>query len=111
MKQCVEQGDATGGLTCANVTQSVDALSNWGKDEMYKVKRLPDFERRVAYDDYEFFSYTDIELRELEQEARWSGLVLAGKWDGQHFAYTIEQMSPEEQEILLEDLKWKYSEA
>ena len=67
-----------------------------GEDEMYKVKRLPDFERRVAYDDYEFFSYTDIELRELEQEARWSGLVLAGKWDGQHFAYTIEQMSPEE---------------
>ncbi len=81
-------------------------------------RQLPDFERRVARGDYEFFSSVDIELRELEQEAQWNGFVLEGKWDGQHLVYAIEQMSPEEhaaflaeeQEILLEDLKWKYSE-
>ena len=81
-------------------------------------RQLPDFKRRVARGDYEFFASVDIELRELEQEAQWNGFVLEGKWDGQHLAYTIEQMSPkdhaaflaEEQEILLEDLKWKYSE-
>ena len=80
--------------------------------------QLPDVERRVARGDYEFFSSVDIELRELEQEAQRNGFVLEWNWDGQDFVYTCEQMEPsdhaaflaEEQEILLEDLKWKYSE-
>ena len=73
-------------------------------------RHLPDFERRVAHGDYEFFSRVDIALRELEQEAQWTGFVLEGKWDGQHLVYTMKQMSPQEQERRLEDLKWKYSE-
>lgn len=81
-------------------------------------RQLPDYQRRVARGDYDFISSVDIELRELEQETQRKGFVLEGKWDGQRLVYTIEQMSPEdhaaflaeEQEILLEDLKWKYSE-
>lgn len=94
------------------------ALANWRKDEMRKVRQLLDCERRVARGDYACFARGDSALRELEQEAQWNGLVLEGKWDGQHLVYTIEQMSPqehaafltEEQERLLEDLKWKDSE-
>ncbi len=68
---------------------------------MCKVRQLPDVERRVAHDDDEFFSSVDIELRELGQEARWNGLALAGKWDGQHLVHTIEQMLPEEHAAFL----------
>ncbi len=79
--------------------------------------QLPDVERRVARGDYEFFSRVDIELDELQQEAQRNGFVLAWNWDGQDVVYTIEQMDPsdhaaflaEEQEVMLEDLKWKYS--
>ncbi len=79
--------------------------------------QLPDVERRVARGDYEFFASVDIELRELEQEAQRNGFVLEWNWDGQDIVYTCEQMSPEdytaflaeEQEVVLEDLKWKYS--
>ena len=79
--------------------------------------QLPDVERRLARGDYEFFSSVDIELRELEQEAQRNGFVLEWNWDGQDFVYTIEQLSPEnhaaflakEEEVMLEDLKWKYS--
>jgi hypothetical protein len=78
---------------------------------------LPDVKRRVARGDYEFFSSVDIELWELEQEAQRNGFVLEWNWDGQDFVYTIEQLSPEdhaaflaeEAEVMLEDLKWKYS--
>ena len=80
--------------------------------------QLPAVERRVARGDYEFFSSVDIELRELEQEAQRNGFVLDSNWGGQHLVYTIEQLSPEdyaaflaeEEEVMLEDLKWKYSE-
>jgi len=79
--------------------------------------QLPNVERRVARGDYEFFSSVDIELRELEQEAQRNGFVLECNWDGQDFVYTIEQLSPEdyaaflaeEEAVMLEDLKWKYS--
>ncbi len=79
---------------------------------------LPDVERRVARGDYEFFSSVDIELWELIQEAQRNGFILEWNWDGQDIVYTCEQMSPEdhaaflaeEQEVLLEDLKWRYSE-
>ena len=80
--------------------------------------QLPNVERRVARGDYEFFSSVEVELRELEQEAQRNGFVLAWNWDGQDFVSTIEELSPEnhaaflaeEQEVMLEDLKWKYSE-
>lgn len=80
--------------------------------------QLPAVERRLARGDYEFFSSVDIELRELEQEAQRNGFVLDSNWDGQHLVYTIEQLEPsdhaaflaEEEEVMLEDLKWKYSE-
>lgn len=79
--------------------------------------QLPDVERRVARGDYEFFASVDIELRELEQEAQRNGFVLEWNWDRQDIVYTCVQMSPEdyaaflaeEQEVVLEDLKWKYS--
>jgi hypothetical protein len=79
--------------------------------------QLPDVERRLAHGDYEFFSSVDIELRELEQEAQRNGFVLEWNWGGQNFVYTIEELSPEnhaaflakEEEVMLEDLKWKYS--
>jgi hypothetical protein len=64
-------------------------------------RHLPDFERRVARGDYEFFSSGDNELRELEQEAQWNAFDLEGKGDGQHLVYTIEQMSPEEHAAFL----------
>jgi hypothetical protein len=80
--------------------------------------QLPDVERRVARGDYDFFSNADIELRDLEEEAKRNGFILEWTWDGHDIVYTIEQMSPEdhiaylaeEQELMLEDLKWRYSE-
>lgn len=82
--------------------------------------QLPDVKRRVARGDYEFFSSVDIELDELQQEAQRNGFILDSRWDNskQELTYAIEQMSPEdhaaflaeEQELALEDLKWKYSE-
>jgi hypothetical protein len=79
-------------------------------------RRLPDYQRRVARGDYDFISSVDIELRELEQEAQRNGFVLEARWDGEHLVYACEPMSPEdhatfwaeEQEIVLEDLKWKH---
>lgn len=79
---------------------------------------LPDVKRRVARGDYDFFSSVDVELWELVQEAQLNGFILTWNWDGQDIVYTCEQMSPEdhaaflaeEQEILLEDLKWRYTQ-
>jgi hypothetical protein len=89
--------------------------------ELYEKRRaefdaLPDVEHRVARGDYEFFSNVDIELNELIQEAQRNGFILDWNWNGQDIVYTCEQMSPEdntaflaeEQEALLEDLKWRY---
>jgi hypothetical protein len=93
------------------------ALSNCGRGAVGNSTNSPLVERRVALGDYEFFSSVDIALRELEQEAQRNGFVLEWNWDGQDVVYTCEQMSPEdhaaflaeEQEMVLEDLKWKYS--
>lgn len=80
--------------------------------------QLPHVERRVARGDYDFFSSVDIELDELQQEAQRNGFILECTWNGYDLVYTIEQMSPEEhavylaeeQELALEDLKWRYSQ-
>ena len=101
-----------------NREQALARYSELEEQRDAQFRQLPDYQRRVARGDYDFISSVDIELRELEQEAQRNGFVLEGKWDGQRLVYTIEQMSPEEhaaflaeeQEILLEDLKWKYSE-
>gem|GEM_PF-6724957 len=88
------------------------------KRQITEFDALPDVERRVARGDYDFFSSVDVELWELVQEAQRNGFILAWNWDGQDIVYTCEQMSPEdhaaflaeEQEILLEDLKWRSSQ-
>jgi hypothetical protein len=74
--------------------------------------QLPNFKRKVARGDYDFFSSVDIELDKLEGEAQRNGFVLESNWDEnkQEIVYTIEQMSPEdyaaflaeEQEAMLE---------
>jgi hypothetical protein len=80
--------------------------------------RLPNVERRVARGDYDFISSVDVEMDELRREAERNGFILDWIWDEEKWelVYNIEQMSPEdyaaflteEQEIMLEDLRWKY---
>ena len=104
-------------MTALNKEQALARSIELWERHAREFDQLPDVERRVARGDYEFFSSVDIELRELEQEAQRNGFVLEWNWDGQDFVYTCEQMSPEdhaaflaeEQEVVLEDLKWKYS--
>ena len=108
IKQCVEAG---GLMTEFRNEQALVNSLEW------RESRHADIERRIARGDYEFFSSVDIELRELEQEAQRNGFVLECNWDGQDFVYTIEQLSPEdyaaflaeEEAVMLEGLKWKYS--
>ncbi len=66
-------------------------------------ERLPDFKRRCARGDYDFFSSVDIELDELEQEAKYNGFVLDSSWDNdkKDLVYTIKQMSPEDHAAFL----------
>ncbi|GHO73279.1 hypothetical protein KSD_10500 [Ktedonobacter sp. SOSP1-85] len=105
-------------MTEFNKEQALHRYIELSERRYAEFEQLPDFQRRIARGDYQFFSSVDIELDELQQEAQRNGFLLDAGWDGNKLVYTIEQMTPEEheaylaeeQEQALEDLKWRYSE-